>query len=228
MVSQQLVTLFNSMETMICIKDFNSCYRFINRKALEVLSYDNFKEIELITEHEVVSHAICPSNHHTHQEYTNHFVSQDERAYRKEHFTIIDAHTYNGIPHFLLTRRQPYYNAKQKITGVLFQSMEILNPTPHYIQQLLSNPLIEMSKFSEFTIEKHFNITLSTYNLTKSEKLCLHYVAQGKTAKEIAATLYKSVRTIESHLDNARSKLRCSNRSEVIAKAITEGLITYN
>ncbi len=227
MISQQLMTLFNSMDSMICIKDFNNKYRFINETGLKIFNYNSILEINGLMDSDIISHAIEVHQSHTSDAYVNRFISEDERAYRNECMCILDVHCYNDAYYFLLTRKSPYYNCDNKQAGVIGQGIEMKKPSLTYIQQLLQNPFIETSEFSKLSIEKYFNITLSAYKLTNSERLCLQYVAHGKTAKEIAATLYKSVRTIESHLDNARNKLECSNRSELIAKAISEGLITY-
>ncbi len=229
MISKQIMNLLNNMDGIIGIKDLDSRHRFANNQGLKVFNYNHVGEIDGLRDNDTVAHSISIHSPHTCTAYADHFVSEDECAFRNKSVCILDAHSYNNRDYFLITKKRPYYdNNTDKIIGVLSHSTEIHNPSLIYIQQLLQNPFIETSEFSKLSIEKYFNITLSTYKLTKTEKLCLHYVAQGKTAKEIAEKLYKSVRTIESHLDNARSKLECSNRSELIAKAITEGIISYN
>ncbi len=227
MISKQIMNLLNNMNGIVVIKDLNNRYRFLNDMGLYVFNYKNNAEVNGLMESDFVTHAIDIHSPYNSTAYADRFVSEDESAYRNKPVCVLDVHSYHNNYYFLLTKKQPYYNEADKIAGVFTQCIKIENPSLTYIQQLLQDPLIDTSDFSKLSIEKYFNITLSTYKLTKTEKLCLHYVAQGKTAKEIAEKLYKSVRTIESHLDNARNKLECSNRSELIAKAITEGIITY-
>jgi DNA-binding CsgD family transcriptional regulator len=52
--------------------------------------------------------------------------------------------------------------------------------------------------------------------LTKREAECINYLGQGKTAKEVANLLKISPRTVEYYLQNARLRLKCSDRSHLI------------
>ncbi|MDF2578213.1 MAG: hypothetical protein K0S74_1697 [Chlamydiales bacterium] len=58
--------------------------------------------------------------------------------------------------------------------------------------------------------------------LTNSEKACLKQYLTGKTTKEIAGIMYRSPRTIESHLEKAKAKLYVNSRS-----ALFELLMPY-
>ncbi len=59
------------------------------------------------------------------------------------------------------------------------------------------------------------NISVS---LSKREAQCVHYLHQGKTAKEIARALDISHRTIEIYLDQVRSKTDSKSRIELLSK----------
>jgi len=61
--------------------------------------------------------------------------------------------------------------------------------------------------------------------LSPREKELFNLVAEGKTNREIAETLYLSVRTVEKHRANMMSKLGLSNRAEFIKYAIRTGLM---
>lgn len=61
--------------------------------------------------------------------------------------------------------------------------------------------------------------------LSQREKDCLRWAAEGKSSREIAATLSVSVGTVEFHLSNAAVKLGTRGRAYAIAKAIRSGLI---
>jgi len=63
-------------------------------------------------------------------------------------------------------------------------------------------------------------------HLTEREKTCLLWVAEGKTANNIATILAISEPTVVFHLKNAIQKLNVSNRNQAIAKAVLLGLIT--
>lgn len=62
--------------------------------------------------------------------------------------------------------------------------------------------------------------------LTERERTCLVWVAEGKTAHDIAAILAISEATVVFHLKNSIQKLNATNRSQAIAKAVLLGLIT--
>lgn len=56
----------------------------------------------------------------------------------------------------------------------------------------------------------------NTYGLSNRQLECVYYLAKGKTLKEIAKTLNLSAKTIEHYLIIAKTKLKCSNRAELI------------
>jgi len=63
------------------------------------------------------------------------------------------------------------------------------------------------------------------YNLSKREKEILRMVVDGKQNKQIADTLDKSVRTIETHRFNIMKKLEVNNAIDMVNKAVRENLV---
>ena len=63
------------------------------------------------------------------------------------------------------------------------------------------------------------------YSLTTREKECLSWTARGKTSWEISVILSISESTATFHLRNAAIKLKASNRTHAVAKALSSGLI---
>jgi DNA-binding NarL/FixJ family response regulator len=62
--------------------------------------------------------------------------------------------------------------------------------------------------------------------LTERETEVLRLVARGMTAKQIAARLVLSHRTVENHVQNTLRKLQLHNRAELVRYAIEHGLDT--
>jgi two-component system response regulator NreC len=62
-------------------------------------------------------------------------------------------------------------------------------------------------------------------DLTDREREVLKLVALGHTNSEIAAQLFLSVRTVESHRAHIQQKLRMSTRAELVRYALDTGLI---
>lgn len=61
--------------------------------------------------------------------------------------------------------------------------------------------------------------------LTPREKEILKLIIDGKTSDEIALILFISKHTVNSHRKNMLRKSNCKTNSELIVKAITDGLI---
>ena len=55
--------------------------------------------------------------------------------------------------------------------------------------------------------------------LSRRERECLELLLQGKTAKETAAILTLSQRTVESYFENVKKKLKCSNKGQLFSTA---------
>jgi DNA-binding CsgD family transcriptional regulator len=62
------------------------------------------------------------------------------------------------------------------------------------------------------------------FGLTPREHEVLRLVAQGRTNREIAATLFVSHRTATTHVANILGKLDVASRTEATAWAVREGL----
>lgn len=55
-------------------------------------------------------------------------------------------------------------------------------------------------------------LTEKTARLTKRERQCLEYTAQGQRVEVIAKTLGLSLRTVHFHLQNANKKMGINNK----------------
>ena len=61
--------------------------------------------------------------------------------------------------------------------------------------------------------------------LTSRERELLQLVAEGKTTKEIAASLGLSASTVETHRGNIMRKLNVNSLAELVLYAIRKGII---
>ncbi|MBI2852171.1 MAG: response regulator transcription factor [Chloroflexi bacterium] len=64
--------------------------------------------------------------------------------------------------------------------------------------------------------------------LSQRESEVLQLVADGKSNKEIAESLYISENTVKSHMHNIMEKLHLANRSQAVAYALKMGLVRQN
>jgi DNA-binding CsgD family transcriptional regulator len=72
-----------------------------------------------------------------------------------------------------------------------------------------------------------FNDQPSASLLSIREHQVLELVAEGMSAKRIAQQLEIAPRTVERHIENIRNKLRATNKTQMIAKALAFGLIKF-
>jgi DNA-binding NarL/FixJ family response regulator len=63
------------------------------------------------------------------------------------------------------------------------------------------------------------------YHLTKRERQILRMIISGTQNKEIAESLGKSVRTVETHRFNIMKKLEVNNAIDMVNKAVSENLV---
>lgn len=61
--------------------------------------------------------------------------------------------------------------------------------------------------------------------LSDREREVLRLVAEGRTNKQIADTLFLSIKTVQTHRDHIMKKLRMHDRTELVKYAIRKGLI---
>ncbi|SDG41684.1 regulatory protein, luxR family [Paraburkholderia phenazinium] len=64
-----------------------------------------------------------------------------------------------------------------------------------------------------------------TYPLTGRQLEIAQYVIAGQTSREIAHRLGLSARTVETHIDNMRSRLGCVNKTELVVRFSHLGMI---
>ena len=67
--------------------------------------------------------------------------------------------------------------------------------------------------------------TKPPHGLTARELEVLSCLAGGRTNREIAAQLFLSIRTVNTHVEHLLAKLECASRAACVARAIEEGLI---
>ncbi|MGK4327829.1 LuxR family transcriptional regulator [Lonsdalea quercina] len=90
------------------------------------------------------------------------------------------------------------------------------------ISSTLSDLTFIAHRFQEsaFPLFSEDLMTCQYVHLTKRERECLAWSAEGLTAKEIARKLNRSVATVTLHLNNATKKLGANNRVQAVVRAM--------
>lgn len=87
------------------------------------------------------------------------------------------------------------------------------------VSNILANHLLNPTPLTKTPVRE------DPYHLTKREKEILRMAIDGKHNKDIAESLGKSVRTIETHRFNIMKKLNVNNAIDMINKAVRENLV---
>lgn len=76
----------------------------------------------------------------------------------------------------------------------------------------------KVQNFIDQTVIKRFPLTTEKgiVFISKREAECVRHLSASKTVKEIAKAMDLSPRTVESYLNNIKSKLNCSSKLEII------------
>lgn len=89
------------------------------------------------------------------------------------------------------------------------------------VSNVLANRLLSAKPHTRVTT----TASEDPYHLTRREKEILRMVTAGKHNKEIADSINKSVRTIETHRFNIMKKLGVNNAIDMVNKAMKENLV---
>ena len=76
-----------------------------------------------------------------------------------------------------------------------------------------------------YTNEKEGTPRKATSELTRREEEVLKLVAKGKSTKEIVDLLFISIKTVETHKLNVKSKLNLSNTAQMVRYAIENEIV---
>jgi two-component system response regulator DegU len=87
------------------------------------------------------------------------------------------------------------------------------------VSNVLANRLLNTKSFTPKSVAE------DPYHLTRREKEILRMIIDGKGNKDIADSLDKSVRTIETHRFNIMKKMEVTNAIDMVNKAVKENLV---
>jgi DNA-binding NarL/FixJ family response regulator len=103
----------------------------------------------------------------------------------------------------------------------LFDAIKAVNAKHTYLSREISDVLVR-----EYVSNIHSAVLESPEELSTREKEVLQLIAEGNSTKEIAARLFISVKTVESHRKKIMQKLSMFTVSELTKHAIRIGLTT--
>jgi len=121
----------------------------------------------------------------------------------------------------------PFHGANGELGILCFVSDALPNSA---FRKTVTNSIPALSLLRDFAFESslkfaHPLISQIPPSLTRREMECLKWCAAGKKSWEIGLKLHCTERTVNFHLCNLRSKLKCKNRRLAVVKGIRLGLI---
>lgn len=107
------------------------------------------------------------------------------------------------------------YLPKNADEGELIKAIETIHKGDRYLTQEVSNVLAQSMLASKSTVK---------YNLTSREKEIINNLVKGLSNKQIAAELFISIRTVDTHRTNIMKKLKVKNVASLVKLALNENL----
>lgn len=131
----------------------------------------------------------------------------------------------DGQHHIMFGSKSPYKHNGQ--VGVLSNYQDVTNLGIFNLGCLLEAAQQNQLKQSgQVTLELR-SFEPEGISLSQRENEILYHLLRGKTANEIANKIYRSKRTVESHLENIKYKMNCSTKSSLIEKSLDLGYLNY-
>lgn len=142
--------------------------------------------------------------------------------------TIIILTAYYDIPHVkpLLNKQIQIILDKVNVKQEFHKALGAMQKSKPYYSRLVRKTISKINAG-----KRSSRIDKSLPHLTRSEREYLHYIAYGKSNKEIAAEMYRSPSTVDSHRINIYSKFsdvcgeKVNNSGKLAAKARELGFI---
>lgn len=158
------------------------------------------------------------------------FVERDARVMKKNCIFNILTYTFdaNNKPILLYGKKYPMTDKNGIILACGFFLQDVT------VSQLINlAPLLSLCNTAhgsrQLGNQFSYIITESVpeYLLSNRQTECLFHLLRGQSANDISLTLNISKRTVETHIDDIKSKLGCDTKAQLIDKAICSGLLNY-
>lgn len=199
-------SLLDHMPGHIGWKDVNRSYLGANKALLESIGVRHPEDFTGQTDEELAPLFV---------EDNSVYIEQDLRVLKGDKISIV--HRNSKTNDIFLLEKSPIFNNENIIRGLIFYCRPWHKADIFHILSQFDNKL-DLG-IQSYTLSHQHN----KFKLTERECECVFLLIRGKTAKEIAAMLSLSKRTVESYIENIKNKMNCQNKAEILVKAISNG-----
>ena len=200
------ISTLHNLPFNVYVKNHDHQIQYGNFPVLKTLDYTSMKDILGKTIFDRIDKDFA------HQIYkNNNNVIYQERPFilDEEGIKIKDGTHINS-----LSIKVPWYSEDGKLAGILgFGLIANRDAYAQAINQLLSMKLFPAYSSKQFKTAGKF---YKSHYFTSIELNILHLSARGKTAKDTAAMLSLSKRTVEHYIENIKQKLNVKTKSAMI------------
>ncbi|RLL46665.1 DNA-binding response regulator [Oceanobacillus piezotolerans] len=133
------------------------------------------------------------------------------------------------VTHALKTGAQGYL-LKEMDADSLIEAIKVVKEGGSYLHPKVTHNLVKeyrrlakesTSNFADRGVEYRKPLHL----LTKRECQVLQLLADGKSNRAVAETLYISEKTVKNHVSNILQKMNCNDRTQAVVSAIRKGWV---
>ncbi len=213
--AHKLSCVLKNINGMLGWLDTNDRILGLNDNAVRLLGFQSLEKAIGKTPYDLN----CPAVESVEQ-----FLEQDHYVIRtKKPLQILDIHPYaDGSNRIWLTTKTPLLE-DETVLGTMYQCQPLNVDLISRISQILIN----QDRYYSKSNQRSYNIVgkLKDYNLSPRQQECLYHLLRGKSASTIGQMLKLSKRTVESYIDEIKSKMHCDSKAELIEKSIDHGLL---
>ena len=217
-----LFTQFNNISnllSLVIVKDVHGAYHSISRGVAEALGWGSPERALYKTDYDIPCGAVILADK---------FQATDRKVIDKHCGSLTLEVIESQIGWVtLLVEKTPIVNSDMNVTGVYCSAMDVSYTNFFQYSQMLSTLDQKIISSTQKAAVYTLNAEHSPLSLTTRQQECVFLLVRGKTIKQIATILDLSVRTIESYIEAVKYRLNCTNKSQIIEKAIDSGFLYY-
>jgi DNA-binding CsgD family transcriptional regulator/PAS domain-containing protein len=189
----QMENMLRALPCAVFSKDLNSCCVTVNQYQADMAGFASGKEMIGKNDYDMPWADVAD------------IIQKADKMVLKENKTIVLEECVtlaDGSQGTFLVTKSPFKDEFGKLLGIVGTSMSVKYKMP---------PLANDSSFSF----EYLNKNPSKTYLSKKEIECVNWLIKGKSSSEIAAILHISKRTVEAHMNNVKTKLKCYKQFQV-------------